>query len=164
MSRRVGRTLPAPLQERLSQRDLSSRLGAALPFVTLDAERRPHPMMVSYLELRAYDASTVGLVIHAGSDSARNLGARDVATLIVVEPDVVAYVKLRRVDGPLEVAEDERLAYFLLAVEEVREDAASAEEAGARIVSGPRFAPVLPLDSPWARVTLAAVARPRARA
>ena len=164
MSRIVSRTLPAALQERLAQHDLASRLGAALPFVTVDAEGRPHPMMISYLELRAYDASTAGLVIHAGSGSARNLAARDAATLIIAEPDVVAYVKLRRIDGPLPVTEDPRLAYFLLAVEEVREDAASAEEAGARIVAGPRFAPVVPLDSAWARVTLAAVARPRARA
>lgn len=164
MSRLVERTLPRSLAERLSQRDLGARLGVALPLVTVDADGRPHPMVVSYLEVKAYDAATVGLVIHAGTGSARNLTARDVATLAIIEPDLVAYVKLRRLDGPLPVAEDERLAYFLLAVEEVREDAAGEEEAGARIVTGPRYAPVPPLDSPWARVTLAAVAAPRARA
>lgn len=135
-----------------------------MPLVTVDAAGRPHPMIVSYLELRAYDAATVGLVIQTGSGSARNLAARDLATLVIVEEDAVAYVKLRRVDGPLPVAEDPRLAYFLLAVEEVREDAATAEEASARIIAGPRYAPVPALDSPWARVTLAAVATPRARA
>ena len=164
MSRVVGPTLTPLLHDRLSQRDLPGRLGAALPLVTKDAEGRPHPMMVSYLELRAYDASSIGLVIHARSDSAENLTARDVATLIVAEADVVAYVKVRRLDGPLAVVEDPRLAYFLLAVEEVREDRASPEEADARIVAGLRFAPVVSLDSAWARVTLAAVARPRARA
>jgi hypothetical protein len=163
MSRVVGHVLTPSLMTRLSQEDLASRLGVALPLVTVDGDGRPHPMMVSYLEVRAYDATTVGLVIHAASDSARNLGARDVATLVIVEPGVVAYVKLRRVDGPLPVTEDPRLAYFLLGVEEVREDAASPEEGDARIVTGPRFAPVVPLDSAWARVTLAAVARPRAR-
>ena len=164
MSRTVGRVLTPALLARLSQRDLESRLGAAMPLVTLDGGGQPHPMMISYLELRAYDASTAGLVIHARSDSADNLADRHVATLIIVEPDVVAYVKLRRLDGPLPVVEDPRLAYFMLAVEEVREDAASPEEGDARIVAGPRFAPVLPLDSAWARVTLAAVSRPRARA
>jgi hypothetical protein len=83
---------------------------------------------------------------------------------VIVEPDLVVYVKLRRLDGPLPVAEDARLAYFLLAVEEVREDTSTAEEAGARIIAGPRYAPVPALDAPWARVTLAAVAAPRARA
>ena len=53
--------------ERLSQRELERRLGVGLPLVTLDAEGRPHPMLVSYLELRAYDARTLGLVIQAES-------------------------------------------------------------------------------------------------
>jgi hypothetical protein len=164
MSRIVGSALPPALLARLSQRDLAARLGVAMPLITLDAERRPHPMVVSYLELRAYDAGTVGLVIQAGSGSATNLASRDVATLAIVGPDVVAYVKLRRRDGPLPVAEDPRLAYFLLTVEEVREDAAAEEEAGARIVAGPRYAPVPDLNAAWARATLAALATPRARA
>ena len=163
MSRVVGHALTDALVERLSQRNLREHLGVALPLISVDAAGRPHPMTVSYLELRAYDPTTVGLVIQAGSGSARNLAARDVATLVITEPDVVAYVKLRRLDGPLPVAEDERLAYFLLGVEEVREDAATPEEGDARIVTGPRYAPVPALDSPWARVTLAAVAAPRAR-
>src|SRR5262249_17646726 len=133
MSRTVGRVLTPPLVARLSQRDLVARLGAALPLVTVDAQGRPHPMLVSYLELRAYAASTLGLVIHAGTTSTANLGARDVATLAIVEADLVAYVKLRRLDGPLPVAEDPRLVYFLLSVEDVREDTATADEAGARI-------------------------------
>ena len=164
MSRVVGHALTAALLERLSQRHLGEHLGAALPLVSVDAAGRPHPMTISYLELRAYDPTTVGLVIQAGSGSARNLAARDVATLVITEPDVVAYVKLRRLDGPLAVVEDERLAYFLLTVDEVREDAASPEEGDARIVASARYAPVPALDSAWARVTLAAVARPRARA
>ena len=164
MSRLVGRALSPALVDRLSQRDLDTRLGVALPLVTLDAEGRPHPMLVSYAELRAYDAGTVGLVIHAGTGSTVNLTARDAATLLLVEDDVVVYIKLRRVDGPLPLEEEPRLAYFLLAVEEVREDTAAAEEAGARIVAGPRYAPIPSLDTPWSRATLAALARPRARA
>jgi hypothetical protein len=172
----IARALTPALLDRLSQRDLASRLGVALPLVTIDASGRPHPMLVSYLELRAYDAGTIGLVIHAGTGSAQNLAIRDVATLAIVEADLVAYLKLRRLDGPLPVAEshvtatgrqgseDERLVYFLLAVEDVREDTATAEEAGARIITGPRYAPVPALDSPWVRLTLAALATPRARA
>ena len=159
----MNRTLPPALLERLSQRDLAERLGIAMPLVTVDASGRPHPMMVSYLELRAYDAGTIGLVIQAGTSSTANLATRDVATLVIVEADVVAYLKLRRLDGPLEVAGDPRLVYFLLAVEEVREDTAAEGEGGARIVAGPRYAPVPALDSAWARITLAALARPRAR-
>ena len=159
-----ARSLTTALRDRLAQHDLASRLGLAIPLVTVDAEARPHPMMVSYLELKAYDVTTVGLVIQAGSGSARNLAARDVATIVLIDTDLVAYVKLRRIDGPLPVVEDPRLAYFLLAVEEVREDEATGEEAGVRVVAGPRYAPVPSLESAWARATLAAVAAPRARA
>ena len=163
MSRVVGQALDESLLDRLSQRDLGNRLGVALTLVTVDEAGRPHPMMVSYLELRAYDGGTVGLVIQTASDSAVNLATRDWATLAIIEPGVVVYVKLRRLDGPLPVVEDARLAYFLLAVEEVREDASTADEQGARIVAGPRYEPIPALDSAWARVTRAAVAAPRAR-
>ena len=166
MSRSLGPRLPAALLERFSQRDLPRRLGIGLPFVTVDAEQRPHPMLLSYLELRAHDTGSVGLVILARSQSARNLTARQTATLIVVEPDATFYVKLRAVDGPLPVAGGEPfgLGYFLLAVEDVLEDAAASFEGGMRIVEAIAYAPAPSLEEPWARATLAALAAPRARA
>jgi hypothetical protein len=166
MTRSRGSSLSPALVERFSQKDVAHRLGAALPLVTLDAGGRPHPMVVSYLELRAYDPGTIGLVIHARSGSARNLRERHVATLIVIEPDVTVYVKARTVDGPLEVpgGEGMGLGYFLLEVEEVVEDSPAGWEAGMKISSGLRYAPPPSLDEPWARVTLAALAAPRARA
>jgi hypothetical protein len=162
----VGGTLSPALVERLSQRDLPQRLGVGLPFVTVDAEGRPHPMLVSYLELRAYDARTVGLVIQARSASARNLAERGVGTLILVEPDVIVYVKLRALDGPLPVdgGEPLGLGFFLLEVVETREDTAADWEAGMRITGPIRYAPAPTLGEPWARATLAALAAPRARA
>jgi hypothetical protein len=84
MSRRRGGELTAALVERFAQRDLPSRLGVVLPFVTVDAAGRPHPMLLSYLELRAYDAKTMGLVIQARSGSARNLAERGAGTLLVI--------------------------------------------------------------------------------
>src|SRR5881409_1845146 len=115
MTRSLGRALSHDLVERFSQRDIARRLGAALPFVTVDAELRPHPMLLSYLEIRAYDTRTVGLVIGARSRSGRNLVDRPTATLILVEPDTTVYVKLRTVDGPLPVedAGELGLGYFL---------------------------------------------------
>ena len=56
------------------------------------------------------------------------------------------------------------LGYFLLAVEEVLEDAPADWEGGMRITSALRYAPAPTLDEPWARATLAALAEPRARA
>jgi hypothetical protein len=166
MARSLGTQLPQPLVERLSQRDLASRLGVALPFVSVDREGRPHAMLLSYLELRAYDGGTIGLVIQARSRSARHLAERGVGTLLIVEPDAVVYVKTRMVDGPLDVPGGDTLGlgYFLLAVEEVLEDAAAEWEDGIRITSAIRYAPAPALDAAWVRATLAALAAPRARA
>jgi hypothetical protein len=164
MSRVSGTSLTPALLERLSQGDLPARLGIALPFVTVDEAGRPHAMLLSYLELRAYDRTSVGLVIQSQSGSARNLVERHAGTLMIVEPDVVAYVKLRRLDGPTPVARGEEfgLGYFLLDVEEVREDAAADWEGGMRMTHAVTYAPVPTLTEPWARATLEALAEPRA--
>ncbi|HEX9819599.1 MAG TPA: hypothetical protein VGD07_08310 [Methylomirabilota bacterium] len=166
MTRLVATALSPALIEQLSQRDLERRLGVGLPFVTQDGEGRPHPMLLSYLELRAYDARTVGLVIQAASGSGRNLARRRVGTLIMVEPEAVVYVKTRALDGPLSVEGGEPfgLGYFLLEVEQVLEDSATEWEGGMRITETIRYAPAPTLAEPWARATLAALAAPRARA
>jgi hypothetical protein len=165
MSRRRGGELTAALVERFAQRDLPSRLGVVLPFVTVDAAGRPHPMLLSYLELRAYDAKTMGLVIQARSGSARNLAERGAGTLLVIEADAVVYVKLRALDGPLAVpgGGDAGLGYFLLEVEEVLEDTAADWEASLRITGAAQYRPAPTLEEPWARATLDALAAPRAR-
>jgi hypothetical protein len=164
VSRSLGAVLPAALVDRLSQKDIERRLGIALPFVTVDRAGRPHPMLLSYLEIRAYTPSTLGLVVQAHSTTARNLAARGAGTLLLVEPDAVLYVKTRAVDGPLDVGGgDHGLGYFLLAVEEVLEDAAGEWEAGMRITSAAQYGPAPALDAPWVRATLAALAAPRAR-
>jgi hypothetical protein len=154
------------LVDRLSQRDLRRRLGVALPFVTVDADGRPHPMLLSYLEVRAYDPGSLGLVILAKSRSAQNLAERQVATLLMIEPDTISYVKMRALDGPLPVegGEPYGLGYFLLAVEDVLEDAAADWEGAMRITTATSYSPAPTLDEPWAKATLAALASPRARA
>ena len=166
MTRVTGSSLSAALVERLSQRDLAHRLGVGLPFVTVDAEGRPHPMLASYLEIRAYDARTLGLVIQSRSGSARNLAERQVGTLLVVEPDAIVYVKLRAIDGPrpVEGGEPFGLGFFLLEVEEVREDSAAAWETGMRMTQAITYRPVPTLAEPWARATLVGLSDPRARA
>jgi len=166
MTRSRGPALPPELVARLSQQGLERRLGVGLPFVTVDAAGRPHPMLVSYLELRAYDAGSLGLVIRARSQSARNLAERKTGTLLIVEPDAIVYVKTVAVDGPLPVegGGDLGLGYFLLAVEDVLEDAAAEWESGLRITQAIQYRPAPTLEEPWARATLAALAEPRARA
>lgn len=164
VSRSLGAVLPPPLFERLSQRDLDRRLGIGLPFVTIDRAGRPHPMLISYVEIRAHSPGALGLVIQARSTTAGNLAARGAGTLVIVEPDVVVYVKTRTVDGPLPAGDDALgLGYFLLEVEDVLEDSAADWEGGVHITSALEYRPIPPLDAPWVRATLAALAAPRAR-
>ncbi len=152
MSRSLGAALPPALVRRLSQQDLPSLLGRALPLLTVDDQGRPHPMLCSYLELLAVGPDVIRLAISARSSARRNLEARGAATLIVAEPDVTLYVKCRASAPPFVAAE---LARFELAVEDVLEDAAQDYEQGARITSGLTYAPVPALDSEWARAALA---------
>lgn len=152
MTRSLGATLPAGLEERLSQRDLPRLLGRALPLLTLDDRARPHPMLCSYLELLAVSPAIIRLAIAARSSARRNLEARAAATLVIAEPDLTVYVKCRAAAPPLTKGE---LVRFELTVDDVLEDAAADYEEGARIIGGLTYAPVPTLDSEWARAVLA---------
>src|SRR5207245_9229662 len=104
----------------------------ALPCGTVDGAGHPHPMLLSYLEVRAYDARTVGLVIGVESRSAQNLAERRAGTLLLIEPDTTVYVKLRAVDGPLPVDGEHGLGYFLLRVPGAPGDAVADWESSMR--------------------------------
>ena len=156
MTKTLGPTLPPDLQAALSQADLSSRVDRALPLVTLDPEARPHPMLCSYLEVLAADAATIRLAIAATGRSAQNLEQREVATLIIVEPERTVYVKCRAARRPLTVG---ALKRFVLTVEEVLEDTADPSEGAVRITAGITYGPPPPLDDPRVQATLAALRR-----
>ena len=154
MSRSLGSALPARLLARFSQTDLPALLGRGLPFLTLAADGTLHPMLCSYLEWLAVDARTLRLAIAARSRSARNLEERGVGTLLLVEPGLTIYIKGRAMGAPLRVGE---LARFSLAVEDVLEDAPTAEEGDVAITGGITYAPVPALGEAWVRAVLAAL-------
>lgn len=161
MSRSLGPRLPADLLARLSQAELAAHLGKAIPLITLDAEGRPHPMLLSYLEVRAHDPRTIRIVIGARSRSARNLAERRVATLLLVEPEQTVYVKVRARTGPVALEDLPDCGLFVLGVEDVLEDAPAEWEGGLRISGGLRYAPAPSLDEPRARATLKALTQGR---
>lgn len=152
MSRSLGPRLPPELVSRLSQADLAPLLGRAIPLISVDADGRPHPMLCSYLELRAIDAGTIRVAIGAASRSAANLEARGAATLLLIEPGRTLYVKCRgAAAGPVHGA----LRRFDLAVEDVLEDSPAAWEEGLRITGGITYGQAPALDAPWAQAVLA---------
>lgn len=161
MSRSLVPRLPADLLARLSQAELAAHLGKAIPLITLDAEGRPHPMLLSYLEVRAHDPRTIRIVIGARSRSARNLAERRVATLLLVEPEQTVYVKVRARTGPVPLEDLPACGLFVLGVEDVLEDAPAEWEGGLRISGGLRYAPAPSLDEPRARATLKALTQGR---
>ena len=152
MSRSLGASLPEDLRHALSQSDLAARLGRGLPLLTLDSDGRPHPMLCTYVEILAISAEALRVVMGATSGSARNLAERRVATLLIVEPERVVYVKCRATGAPLMAG---ALARFTLKVKDVLEDDALAWEGGARITSGIVYAPAPSLDTPEIQAGLA---------
>lgn len=158
MSRSLGPSLPAELLARLSEADLPAHLAKAIPLITLDADGRPHPMLLSSLEVRAADARTIRIVIGAGSRSARNLAERGVATLLLVEPEQTVYVKARARTGPAPVEDLPDCGIFVLGIEDTLEDRPAEWERGLRITDGLRYAPAPSLDEPRVRAILKALA------
>ena len=154
MSRSLGPGLPPGLVARFAQTDLPSLLGRGLPFLTLAADGTLHPMLCSYLEWLAVDARTLRLAIGAQSRSARNLEERGVGTLLLIEPALTIYIKCRAMGAPLRRGE---LARFSLAIEDVLEDAPTAEEGDVRITGGITYAPAPSLEEPWVTALLAAL-------
>ena len=161
MSWSLGPRLPADLLARLSQAELAAHLGKAIPLITLDADGRPHPMLLSYVEVRAHDPQTIRIVIGAGSQSARNLTERRVATLLLVEPEQTVYVKARAGSGSTPVQDLPDFCLFVLGVEDVLEDAPGGWEGGIRITGGVCYAPPPSLDEARVRATLKALTRER---
>jgi hypothetical protein len=159
MSRSVGSELPPALVALLSQRDLPSLLGLAIPLITVDTRGLPHPMLASYLELRAAGPRIIRVVLGASSRSAANLEARGAAALLLVDDRRTVYVKCRAA-GP--ATRRGELARFDLAVEDVLEDTPAAWEAGLGIISGIVYAPVPPLDQQPALDVLALLDLPGA--
>jgi hypothetical protein len=152
VSRSLGPALPPDLLARFSQADLPSLLGRGMPFVTLGADGSLHPMLCTYLEWLAVDARTLRLAINGESRSARNLEARNVGTLLLIEPGRTIYIKTRASGPALRLG---RLARFSLAVEDVLEDTPDESEGDVRIVSGITYAPPPTLDDAWVREVLA---------
>jgi hypothetical protein len=152
MSRSAGKALPPGLVALLSQRDLPSLLGRAIPLVTVDERGLPHPMLASYLEMRAAGPGVIRVVLGASSRTAANLEARGGAALLLVDERRTVYVKCRVAGSATRRG---ALARFDLAVEEVLEDTPAAWEAGLGITSGIAYAPAPALDQPPARDVLA---------
>ena len=109
----------------------------ALLLITVDGQLRPHVMMLARDEVVVVSASRLRLALGEASRSAENLRERTVGTLAIYDADLACVIKTRVRSGPALIMPG--VTAFELDIDEIRFDAPSASEGGARLVTGLRF-------------------------
>jgi hypothetical protein len=143
MSRLIGHHLSEALLELLSAERAVERADRAIVICSVDEQGRPHPAMLSSLEIVARDARHVRLAVHASSRTARNLTANKHLTLILADETGVHYVKGDAELTSSSMSSAPALSAFTLLVDRVLEDSPAAYEQ-ATLVSGIRFTRAAP--------------------
>jgi hypothetical protein len=117
--------LPATVRQLLDGSDLAHREGLTFLLLTTDEDDWPQVAMLSVGELVAIDSQTLraGLWLHSGTS--KNLTRSGKATLVLIAEGNGYYLHLRAQRGAdLDLGADGRLAYFVLKIDDVQEDAA----------------------------------------
>lgn len=138
MSRLIGHHLSEALLETLSATRALERADHAIVICSVDEQGRPHPAMLSSLEIVAHDARHVRLAVHASSRTARNLTANKHLTVILADETGVHYVKGDAVLTTPTMTAAPAFSLFTLHVDRVLEDT-PADYEHATIVSGIRI-------------------------
>jgi hypothetical protein len=105
--------------------DLANREGLTFLLLTTDESGWPQVALLSVGEVVATDPRTLRAGLWLGSGTTRNLSRSGRGTLVLVADGNGYYIRVsaRRGDD-LDLGRDGRLAYFVLQVEDVLEDAA----------------------------------------
>lgn len=93
MARLRSSALTDDLYLRLNGAEIESFAALAIVVCTVDAEGWPHPAMLSYFEVAAVDRQNVRLAIYNDSRTCANMRERGKATLIVVDKNLVCYIR-----------------------------------------------------------------------
>ncbi|HUZ77373.1 MAG TPA: hypothetical protein VMV93_07300 [Chloroflexota bacterium] len=93
MSRNIGSTLPEPICQLLSGRDLAARWGQTIQLATIDAEGFPHFGILTYGEIVCTAPAQVRLGLYPNSSTSRNLRERGRAGLLLVAGPALYYLK-----------------------------------------------------------------------
>jgi len=134
--------LTGDLYRRLCGVDVGSVASHAILLCTTDADGQPHPAMLSYFEVAAPDRHNLRLAVYNDSSTYANLRERGRATLIVVDVDLVCYIR-GTVDAVVPAMREAPYnAKLNLRVDQVVFDAASPElEPGADVTGGITYGP-----------------------
>ena len=156
MARQRTGELTDDLFRRLSGAEIESLAALAIVVCTVDAEGWPHPAMLSYYEVAAVDRHTVRLAIYNDSRTCANLRERGKATLIVIDQNLVCYVRgaVEQVEPAMAAAPFN--AMLNLRVDEVTFDEPPPDlEPGAFVTSGITYRPRSGAPLAQARAVLA---------
>jgi hypothetical protein len=125
MPRSLGNQLPGVLRDLLDGTEIAGREGLTFLLITSDETGWPHMALLSVGELVCVDGRTLrsGLWLH--SSTSKNLSRDGRGLLAIVAEGNGYYVRLRARRGTdLDLGSEGRLAFFVLEVEDVLEDAA----------------------------------------
>lgn len=143
MSRLIGHHLSAALLGTLSVARAMDRADRAIVICSVDEQGRPHPAMLSSLEIVARDARSIRMAVHASSRTARNLAANRHLTMILADEAGVFYVKGDAALTAASMTSAPAMSMFTLQVDRVLEDS-PADHERAQIVSGIRVTRAAP--------------------
>lgn len=130
--------LPPDLERTLAGEAFRKRRRIVLPFLTSDPEGFPRAALLTAGEVRALSATGVAVAVLASSRTALNLIRRRRATLLYMQRNVAASIRLRAGRGRMSRHDPER-TLFPLAVFRVRLDRPPARERGVALLAGPTF-------------------------
>lgn len=93
MAKLIGSELDADLVERLSGRALERVADRVIQIVTVDEAGWPHPALLSYFEVVAIDRRNIRLATYTDSTTTANMRRNGKLTVMVIDRQVVYYVK-----------------------------------------------------------------------
>ena len=137
MSKSIGTKLNDDLFRRLSGEDLETFAEKVILIATVDEGGRPHPAMLSYLEVVARDRTNIRLATYKKSSTTENMRGNGKATISIIDERVAYYIKGSVVELKQEMSCARHNSKLNLHVEEVIADEVNEEfEPGAYVSSG----------------------------
>jgi hypothetical protein len=130
--------LPPEIQRALGGEAFRRRRRIVLPFLTADPGGFPRAALLAAGEVRATSPTALAIAVRAGSRTALNLIRRRQATLLYLQRNVAASIRVRAGRGRTSRHDPDR-TIFPLSVYRVRFDHAAPVEGNVALLAGPSF-------------------------
>ena len=135
MSRKLGKTLPDDLFERLQPEATEDKLNKVIPLCTIDDAGFPHYCLLSHREIAVKDRRNLRLATYQKSTTSNNLRRTGKATAMIMDEEMSYYIKGNVRELKPVMRDAPGCSMFNFEVEQVIED----REAGVPMTSGLTF-------------------------